>query len=61
MLYIFKLIKFYACLLNVEPSNLMFLKIWNTELDEIIIIFTDQNRRPLEIEDKVRFTLLIDK
>ena len=47
-------------MLNVEPSNLVFLKIYN-EFDEIIIIFTDQSGRPLEIEDKVNLTLLINK
>ena len=50
-----------AYLLNVEPSNLMFLKTYNTELDEIIIIFTDQNGRSLEIKDKINLTLLFDK
>ena len=39
----------------------MFLKINNIEFDEIIITFTDQNGRPLEIEDKVTLTLLINK
>ena len=53
--------KCYAYLLNIEPSNLIFLKIYNTEFDETIIIFTDQNGRPLEIEDKVNLTLLINK
>ena len=43
-------------MLNVEPSNLMFLKTDNTEFDEIIITFTDQNGRPLEIEDKINLT-----
>ena len=38
-------------LLNVEPSNLMFLETHNTEFDEIIITFTGQNGRPLEIKD----------
>ena len=33
----------------------MFLKIYNTEFDRIIITFTDQNGRPLETEDKVNF------
>ena len=51
----------YASLLNVEPSNLVFLKTYNTKFDEIIITFTDQNDRPLEIGDKVNFTLLINK
>ena len=50
-----------AYLLNVEPSNLVFLKTYNTEFDEITITFTNQNGRPLEIEDKVNLTLLINK
>ena len=53
--------KSYAYLLNIEPSNLVFLKIYSTEFDEIIITFTDQNDRPLEIKDKVNLTLLINK
>ena len=32
-----------------------------TEFDEIIVTFTDQNGRSLEIEDKVNLTLLITK
>ena len=43
----------YAYLLNVEPSNQVFLKTYNTEFGEMFITFTDQNGRPLEIEDKV--------
>ena len=50
-----------AYLLNVEPSNLVFLKTYNIEFDEIIITFTDQNDRPLEKEDKVNLTLFINK
>ena len=46
---------------NVEPSNLVVLKTCNTEFYEIIIIFTDQNGRSLEIEDKVNLKLLINK
>ena len=53
--------KSYAYLLNVEPGNLVFLKNYNPEFDEIIITFTDQNGRPLEIEDKVNLALLINK
>ena len=61
VLYTFTPNKSYAYLLNVEPSNLVFLKNYNTEFDEIIITFTDQNAWPLEIEDKVNLTLLINK
>ena len=39
----------------------MFDEIIKTEFDEIIITFTDQNGRPLEIADKVNLTLLINK
>ena len=50
-----------AYLLNVEPTNLVFLKTYNDEFDEIIITFTDQNGRPLEIEDRVNLALLTNK
>ena len=46
----------YAYLLN-----LVFLKTCYTEFDEIIIAFTDQDARLLEIEDKFNLTLLINK
>ena len=61
VLYNFTPNKSYAYLLNVEPSNLVFLKTFNTEFDENIITFTDQNGRPLEIEDKVNLALVINK
>ena len=53
--------KSYDYVLNVEPSNSVFLKTYNIEFDEIIITFTDHNGRSLEIEDKVNLTLLINK
>ena len=61
LLYISTPNKSYAYLLNVEPSRSVFLKIHNAEFDGIIITFTDQNSRPLEIEEKVNLTLLINK
>ena len=45
--------KAYGYLLNVEPSNLMFLKTYNFKFYEIIVTFMDQNGRPLKIENKV--------
>ena len=39
----------------------MVLKTYNTESDEIIITFTNQIGRPLEIEGKVNLTLFINK
>ena len=61
VLYTFTPNKSYAYLLNVETSNLVFLETYNTEFDKIIISFTGQNGRPLETEDKVNLTLLINK
>ena len=46
-------------MLNVEPNNLVILKTFNIDFDEIIITLTDQNGRPLNIEDKFNLTLLI--
>ena len=50
VLYTFTLNKTYAYLLNVEPSNLVFLKTYNTEFYEIIITYADQDSRPLKID-----------
>ena len=61
MLYTFTPNKSYAYLIKAQPNNLVFLKTYNTEFDETIITFTDHNSRPLEIEDKVNFTLLINE
>ena len=61
VLYTFTPNKSYTHLLNVEPNNLVFLKTYSTEFDEIIITFTDQNDRPFETEEKVNLTLLINK
>ena len=49
VLYTFTPNKYYAYLSNVEPSNLALLKTYNTEFDDIIITFTDQNDRPFNI------------
>ena len=61
VLYTFTPNKSYDYLLNVELSNLVFLKFYNTEFGKIIVKFTDQSGRLSEIEDKVNLTLLIYK
>ena len=60
LLYTFTPNKCYAYLLNIEPSNSVFLKTYNTDFDEIIITFTDKNGMPLEIEDKGNVTFFIN-
>ena len=60
VLYTFTPNKSYAYLLNVEPRNMVLWKTYSMEFDEIVIIFTDQNGRPLEIEDKGNLILLFN-
>ena len=59
VLYTFVLNKSFGILLNISPSNHIFLKTFNSEYDEIIVWFTDQNSKPLEIEDRVNLTMVI--
>ena len=63
VLYTFMPNKSYTYLLNVEPSNLVFLKTITFIMVIIIIIkFTDQNGKPLKAkEDKVNLALLINR
>ena len=61
VLYTFTSNKSYAYLLNVEPGNLAFLKTYNIEFDEIIIKYSDQNGRLLEIKGEINLTLHINK
>ena len=61
VLYAFSSNKSYGYLLNVEPNNIMFLKTYNTEFDDITIIFTNQNGRHLEIARKANLMILINK
>ena len=46
-------------LLEISPTNHIFLKTFNSEYDKIIVWFTDQNSQPLEIEDRINLTLVI--
>ena len=59
--YTFTPIKYYAYLLNFESIDLVFLKTYNTEFDEFMITFTNQNGRTFEIKDRVNLTLFINK
>ena len=61
VLYTFRPNKSYAHFTNIEANNLVFLKTYNTEFDEIAITLKDQNGRPLELEGKVDLTFLINK
>ena len=51
--------KKYGQLIKVSPNLLIMLKTVSTEFSFIEIWFTDQNNRPLEIEDSVNISLII--
>ena len=59
VLYTFVPNKPFGSLLEISPINLIFLKTLNLEYDEIIVWFTDQNSKPLEIEDRINLTTVI--
>ena len=46
-------------LITISPHSLTMLKTTNSEFPSIQVWFTDQNNRPLEIEDSVNITLII--
>ena len=59
VLFIFVPNKQFGQLITIAPHSLTTLKTTNAEFSFIEIWFTDQNNRPLEIEDYVNLTLII--
>ena len=59
ILYTFVPNKSFGSLLDIFPSNHIFLKTFNSEHDEILVWFTDQNSKPREIEDRINPTVVI--
>ena len=51
--------KKYGQLITVSPETLIIIKTVNTEFSLIEIWFTDQDNKPLEIEDSVNIWLII--
>ena len=51
--------KKYGQLITITPHSLTVLKTTNAEFSFIELWFTDQNDKPLEIEDNVNITLII--
>ena len=45
--------------MEISPTNHIFLKTSNSEYDEIVLWFTDQNSQPLEIEDRINLNMVI--
>ena len=59
VLYTFVPNKPFGNLLEISLTNHIFLKTFNSEYDEIIVWFTDQNSQALEIEDRINLTMVI--
>ena len=45
--------------LEISLTNHTFFKTFNSEYDEIRVCFTDQNSKPLEMEDRINLTMVI--
>ena len=43
--------------LEISPTNFIFLKTFNSEFQAIEVWFTDQNSKPLEIEDRINLVI----
>ena len=59
ILYKFIPNKPFGSLLEISPTNHIFLKIFNSEFQEIKVWFIDQTSKSLEVEDKINLTLII--
>ena len=51
--------KTFGSLLEISPTNQVFLKTFNSEFHEVEMWFTDQTSKPFELEDKINITLII--
>ena len=59
VLYTFVSNKPFGSLLEISLTNHIFLKTLKSEYDEIIVWLTDQNSKPLEIEDRIILTIVV--
>ena len=59
VLYTFVANKPFGSLLEISPTNHIFLETFNSECDKIKVWFTDQNSQPLEIEDRINLMMVI--
>ena len=56
VLYTFVPNKPFGNLLEIYPTNHIFLKALNSEFHDIVVQFTDQNSQQLEIKDRINLT-----
>ena len=50
----------FGQLLDISHENVMFLKTFDSEFPYIEVWFTDQNSTPLEVEDRISITIVIN-
>ena len=60
VLYTFVPNKSFGQLLGISPETFIFLRTSDSQFSYIEVWFTDQNSNPLEIEDKINTTLVIN-
>ena len=60
VLYTFISNKSFGQLLNILPYNFIFSKKFDSKFSYIEVWFTGQNSKPLEIEDKINITVVIN-
>ena len=59
-MYTFVPNKPFGSLLEISPTNHIFLKTFNSEYNEIEVWLSDQNsNKPLEVEDRINLTMVI--
>ena len=59
VLYTFVPNKPFCSLLEISATKHIFLKTFNSEFQDTEVWFTDQNSKPLQIEDKINLTMVI--
>ena len=60
VLYTFIPNKSFGPLLDISPKTFIFLKPFGSKFSYIEVRFTDQNSKPLDIEDRIHITLVIN-
>ena len=58
-LYTFVPNKSFGQFLDISLKTFIFLRTCNSEFSYIEVKFTDQNSKPLEVEDKINITLVV--
>ena len=59
ILYTFVPNKTFGSLLEISPTNQVFLKTFNSEFQDVKVWFTGQTSKLLELEDKINITFII--